>query len=632
MHAALLLLRPVGLVLVLVLSTFGVLGSQPAMAAPVAGTLASSVADAIVKEQVVLTGTLPPTRSRPITLMRRQGTGAWSNVSSTTSNASGAFTFTVTMPSAVNTTIRYRVLAPQRVLGGTTYPEIQTPDVTLRTVPQSASLTSPTPVTIGSQYRLDASFAPPRTGRVVVFQRQQGGNWVTVSQTTQTAQGTAFVNVNATALGNQTFRALTKKSLGAPQIVSAARTVSVVAAQGDTTPPPVPGDVTATAGDGEVAVNWSPVTAIDLAGYRVYRGPGSTGPWTLVGEPGPGADQLVVDDLTNDTDYWFTVSSVDADDNESDPSPAVSATPTDQTPPPAVVLLSATPGDGEATLTWEALTDLDLADYRVYQSDAEAGPYAAVANNVNDITATITGLTNGTTYWFRVTGVDANNNESDPSQAMAVLPADTTPPGVPEGLTGTPGDTEATLDWDEVGAGDLAGYRVYRGVSETGPWTLETPSLVTDTEYGAAGLTNGTEYWWVLTAVDESGNESGYSDPVSVTPVDQTPPPTPTSPTAHPLDKRVNLSWGGQIPPDLLGFIVYVALDEDGPWTAMTAAPIPSPPYDAIGLTNGTEYWFSVSAVDTLGNESRAQRRDCCDALRQRASPCADQRPVEWPA
>lgn len=72
----------------------------------------------------------------------------------------------------------------------------------------------------------------------------------------------------------------------------------------------------------------------------------------------------------------------------------------------------------------------------------------------------------------------------------------------------------AALAWDTVTATNLAGYRVYYG---TAPGNYLQPrgqgiSVGNVTSYTAIGLSNGTRYYFAVTAFDTSGNESGYSN------------------------------------------------------------------------------------------------------------------------
>lgn len=73
--------------------------------------------------------------------------------------------------------------------------------------------------------------------------------------------------------------------------------------------------------------------------------------------------------------------------------------------------------------------------------------------------------------------------------------------------------SSVTLAWDANTESDLAGYKLYSGASAGGPYALkQTLARVTTTT--VAGLPDGTHYF-VLTAFDTVGNESGYSNEVN---------------------------------------------------------------------------------------------------------------------
>ncbi len=106
-------------------------------------------------------------------------------------------------------------------------------------------------------------------------------------------------------------------------------------------------------------------------------------------------------------------------------------------------------------------------------------------------------------------------------------PGDTTPPAVPSGLAATAGSSQVQLSWSANSEPDLAGYNVYRATVAGGPRTLVNTGLVTVTSLTDTGLTNGTTYFYVVSAVDTSTNESAVSAEVSATPVAAPPPPPP---------------------------------------------------------------------------------------------------------
>ena len=99
------------------------------------------------------------------------------------------------------------------------------------------------------------------------------------------------------------------------------------------------------------------------------------------------------------------------------------------------------------------------------------------------------------------------------------LPAsDATAPAVPTGLVATADDMFITLDWDDNTDLDLAGYNVLRSTNSGGPYLRLNGALLLTSDFTDTGLSNGVTYYYVVTAVDTSGNESGTSSEASATP------------------------------------------------------------------------------------------------------------------
>ena len=92
------------------------------------------------------------------------------------------------------------------------------------------------------------------------------------------------------------------------------------------------------------------------------------------------------------------------------------------TPPSA---LSATPGNGTASLQWTGSSSKNVAGYKVYRAEANGSwpstPLATVSSAT--LVYTDTGLTNGSTYTYRVTAYESAGNQSSPSNQASVTPA-----------------------------------------------------------------------------------------------------------------------------------------------------------------------------------------------------------------
>ena len=100
-----------------------------------------------------------------------------------------------------------------------------------------------------------------------------------------------------------------------------------------------------------------------------------------------------------------------------------------------------------------------------------------------------------------------------------VLVTDLTDPSAPTALIATPGNTQVVLTWAANSEGDLASYKVYRGTSASPTTLLSTITAGTETSTQSS-LTNGTLYYFNISAVDDAGNESSVTSDVSSLPHD----------------------------------------------------------------------------------------------------------------
>lgn len=86
----------------------------------------------------------------------------------------------------------------------------------------------------------------------------------------------------------------------------------------------------------------------------------------------------------------------------------------------------------------------------------------------------------------------------------------------PTTLSAIAGDSQVTLSWNAVTSATV--YKVKRGSTSGGPYTTIS-SNVTDTSYVDTTVTNGIPYYYVVTAVDKSGDESADSNEASAKPI-----------------------------------------------------------------------------------------------------------------
>ena len=268
-------------------------------------------------------------------------------------------------------------------------------------------------------------------------------------------------------------------------------------------------------------------------------------------------------------------------------------------PPSAPTSLMATAGNAQVSLSWTASSG--AASYNVKRSNVSGGPYTTVATGVTTTSSTDTGLTNGTTYYYVVTAINAAG-ESPTSNEVSATPICSIP-AAPTGLAATPGDAQVSLSWNaSSGAGS---YNVKRSTTSGGPYTT-IASGVTSTSYTDPGLTNGTTYYYVVSASSACG-ESASSVEVSAMPAAAPVPAAPTglTATAGPGVKKTSLSWtasGGAT-----SYNVKRSTISGGPY-ATVATGVTATSYSDMFLTSGTTYYYVVSAVNSAGESPNSNQ------------------------
>ena len=121
-------------------------------------------------------------------------------------------------------------------------------------------------------------------------------------------------------------------------------------------------------------------------------------------------------------------------------------------------------------------------------------------------------LSVGQTASFTVTFTPATSGTASASLSFG---SDAANSPTAEGLTGTGTATaqhSVALTWDASTSSGVVGYNVYRGGVSGGPYARINSALEPATAYTDLAVTAGQTYYYVTTAVDGSGNESGYSN------------------------------------------------------------------------------------------------------------------------
>ena len=277
-------------------------------------------------------------------------------------------------------------------------------------------------------------------------------------------------------------------------------------------------------------------------------------------------------------------------------------------PPGQVAGLSAAATGAGIKLSWSANTEANVVGYNVYRRVGTSGAFALVNPDAPVIQTTFTDAAapaDGSRSYYRVVAVDEHGQESAAATADAVRGADTTPPAKPIGLTSTGTPDGVFLDFDDNAEPDLAGYNVYRSTSATGTFaklnggTLRATSDFTDTAAAA-----GTAYFYRVTAVDQTGNESAVSSTVTGT---RGQPPAATAPAAATnavataaSATRVDLAWADNSNNET-AFSIQRRTGSGAFVTITTVAPNVTT-YADTTVAASTSYAYRVIALNNVGS------------------------------
>nr|XP_006823014.1 PREDICTED: titin-like [Saccoglossus kowalevskii] len=254
-----------------------------------------------------------------------------------------------------------------------------------------------------------------------------------------------------------------------------------------------------------------------------------------------------------------------------------------------------------------------ITNYVIERKEEFSTRWTKVYSDVKstDTDFTVTGLTEGSEYQFRVAAENkaGAGKYSEPSDSKVAKP--------PYGLPDAPGKpvvsdidaTKMTLNWTpplDDGGAPVKGYIIEKRDKVSSRWMKANRFDVTDLTYVVTDLQQGSEYQFRVAAENKAGVDK-YSDPsdprIAKPPYDV--PGPPGKPTVSEIDATsMKLNWS---PPDedggspITGYTVEMKEQFGFRWSKVNKISVTDTSYKVEGLKEGNEYEFRVCAENKAG-------------------------------
>ena len=276
-------------------------------------------------------------------------------------------------------------------------------------------------------------------------------------------------------------------------------------------------------------------------------------------------------------------------------------------PPGAPVSLQAAAGDGTVDLTWyQPASDgrSPVTNYRIYRGTT-SGRLTFLSMIGTVLSYADTGRTNGVTYYYAVSAVNAAGEGARSGEVSATPMGTGTAPSAAQNLIAAAGDAQVTLTWQAPASGGssaIIGYKVYRGTTSGSEALLV--SLGTVLTYLDTGAANGQIYYYQVSAVNGVG-EGPKSNEASATPT-ATDSTLPTIAIGSPADNSVLTSATVTVTGVASDNVAVekVELSTDG--TTWTLASGTTSWSGSVTLRSGANT-IRARATDTSGNQYTVQ-------------------------
>ena len=183
--------------------------------------------------------------------------------------------------------------------------------------------------------------------------------------------------------------------------------------------PSTPSGLVATAGATSISLKWNATTGAST--YNVYQGATSGGESATPIATGITGTTYTVSALTPGQTYFFNIVAVDPGGNS-----AVSNEATTAVLAAVPTGVSATAGNGAVTVSWNGSSG--AIQYSIFEGTSAGGESNSAVSMISATSMTISGLTNGQAYYFKVAALDAGGLSAESTEVSATPAAPPAPP------------------------------------------------------------------------------------------------------------------------------------------------------------------------------------------------------------
>lgn len=318
-------------------------------------------------------------------------------------------------------------------------------------------------------------------------------------------------------------------------------------------------------------------------------------------------------------EYTYYVTAVDIIGVESSPSQTVTAMWLDKVPPAIPDEVKADSVDGNIGLSWKMNVELDAKGYNVYRSTERDKEFIKLNKQLVPVEKSYffdKDFRFGIQYFYSITCIDNNGNESEKSNLISIVYEDLIPPEPPTNLTYKVEDKLIKLNWTASVSDDVDGYHIYRGELKSVLPRLTADPIksvsFTDSGYTGKGFPPGERFTVAVTAFDYAGNESPQVIIENIFIPDDEAPIPPEGLMVENIDgNSIEISCGGSSSADVA---VYKLFKSE---LGSSTPPIEIASYHDVPyfLTDTTArkpktYIYYAIAIDSTGNKSEPSRMD----------------------